>query len=112
MTDTANRLHFEGANDLPDLSRTAAALAEFDRVCAEGDAIVRREGCSMAECDVEIERMVEAGRVVAEAYGEDTADRNDPETCASLLWPGEVPPPAGEEPSFIRRMVQQWRVQA
>jgi len=78
---------------LPDLSRTAAALALYDAAGAELD-----------RCDALTDAMVEhvdtARRRVAIAYGLDTADRNNPADCAASLTH-----PSGLR--FIRRMVAQ-----
>lgn len=73
---------------LPDLSRTEAAIAAYDR--SPSDKLAK-----------------EVGRV----YGQDTKDRNDPETCAAVIRPGPAIPGAGYELSFVRRMVNMWREQ-
>lgn len=82
---------------LPDLTRTAAALALFDMMGAELD-----------RCDAITDDMVdhyESARCrVAVAYGLDTADRNNPSHCAAALADA-----SGLR--FVRRMVALWRGQ-
>jgi len=102
-----------GSSGLPDLSRTAAAIEAFDVVDAEFEAYMSGESG-----DPEIERtkdlfrrMEEAGAAVGLAYGEDTRDRNSPETCEGVVRPGPAVPGPGRELSFVRRMVAQWREQ-
>lgn len=51
-------------------------------------------------------------KAVGVAYGLDTADINDPETCAACVRPGAREPLGGEaDLSFVRRMVKHWRSQ-
>ena len=104
----------EPIQQLPDLSRTAAAIAAFDKVDAEFEECMA-EG--RRRLDYEglrdlIRRMEDAGVAVGQAYGRDTADRNDLPTCAGVVRPGPAVPSPGAEPSFVRRMVAQWREQA
>lgn len=98
------------ANDLPDLSRTAAALEAYDCVEAEIDRIDSRT--TAAEAARLLERIRKAGAAVGAAYGRDTADRNDLATCADHVRPGPSTPAPGSVPSFVRRMVSRWREQS
>lgn len=83
------------ARALPDLTRTAAALALYDMI---GDEIDRARDIT----DDMIDHYESARRRVAVAYGLDTADRNNPADCAASLAD-----PTGLR--FVRRMVAQWR---
>jgi hypothetical protein len=75
---------------LPNLQRTADAIAAYDANPTEAKA-----------------------KAVGVAFGLDTADRNDPETCAALVRPGPPTPALGEtDVSFVRRMVRQWKAEA
>ena len=77
--------------ELPDLTRTAEALAAFDAVHGPHDP----------------GHDTELARAVGVAFGLDTADRNDPETCAVLVRPGPREPRGGDaDLSFVRRMVR------
>ena len=79
---------------LPNLQRTADALAAFDAAHGPQDP---GTGSELAEA-------------VGIAYGLDTADRNDPEVCADLIRPGAREPLGGEaDLSFVRRMVKSWK---
>lgn len=69
-----------------DLTRTAAALEAYDQNPSE-----------------------QLAREVGVAYGLDTADRNDPATCADFIRPGPAVPKPGYEPSFVREMVRKWK---
>lgn len=88
---------------LPDLSRTAQALREYD---AAVDSIPKRKWWEDGES--EIERLE---RAVGRAYGEDTKDRNNPLTCEQCIRPGPKHAPVGGELSFVRRMVAKWEQQ-
>jgi hypothetical protein len=91
-------------NKLPDLSRTIAALKRYDEKLPQllqlMDLAASEEGVRLVELKIEA-----LGRLVGEAYGLDTADRNNPETCASTVRPGPAVPGVGQELSFVRRMV-------
>lgn len=81
----------EPAMTFPNLTRTAAALAAFDAAHGPRDP---GYGSPLAEA-------------VGVAYGLDTADRNDPETCAACVRPGPRKPLGGDaDLSFVRRMVR------
>ena len=69
-----------------DLSRTEAALLAYDAHRTEANA-----------------------RAVGVAYGEDTKDINDPETCASCIGPGKPKPAGHPDEPFVRRMVRKWK---
>lgn len=78
----------------PDLSRTSKALEAFDAVHGPQDP---GHGSSLAEA-------------VGVAYGLDTADRNDPETCRATVRPGAREPLGGDaDLSFVRQMVRTFR---
>lgn len=104
MTDT---------DKLPDLSRTAAAIAAFDVIDAEFEAYMSGEsGCPDVGVTKDLfRRLEEAGAAVGRAFSEDTEDRNDPATCVGLVRPGPAVPRPGNAPSFVRRMVARWREQ-
>lgn len=90
-----------------DLTRTAAALAEYDR---REDALLEamREARTNAEV-LEAESDLEAlGLAVGVAFGEDTREFNNPVTCAKCVRPGPRVPAIGQELSFVRRMVAKW----
>lgn len=97
--------------ELPDLSRTAVALEAHDRAlealrsAADQSIGIHR----LRALDAEVDRLA---AVVGAAYGLDTADRNDPQTCADHIRPGPPTPPPGATLSFVRRMVTQWREQS
>lgn len=114
MAEAANRLQAEGSTGLPDLSRTARALERHD---ALEDLLDSDEGAILADEDAarhsnQLEKLDFLAAEVGRAYGLDTADRNDPQTCADLVRPGKANPQLGNELSFVRRMVGQWRKQA
>lgn len=96
------------STELPDLSRTAAALEAHDRAYeALREAASRSIGIHRLHAlDAEVDRLAAA---VGAAYGLDTADRNDPGDCAALIRPGSPSPPPGSELSFVRKMVALWR---
>jgi hypothetical protein len=81
---------------LPNLARTAAALAAYD--ARWGDAFDPLQACPLAEA-------------VGAAYGADTARFNNPETCRALVRPGPRTPGPGSAPTFVRRMVARWRAE-
>jgi hypothetical protein len=83
-------------NDLPNLSRTATALAAYDEMHAR---IVPME--TNAEAMAYFEELDRLAEAVGKAYGLDTSDRNDYETCLQYVRPGP----------FVRRMVAEWERQ-
>lgn len=92
---------------LPDLSRTAAALDAFD----EADARFTPEAVhsmTTAESLAAMKELDVLAAKVGRCYGLDTADRNSLTDCADLVRPNSRHS-AGE--SFVRRMVEQWRNQ-
>jgi hypothetical protein len=98
-----------------DLSRTAAALDAHDQHERQWstDALMRMSNAQAARLYEEREKLA---RAVGVAFGLDT-DRatggpNDPQVCADLIRPGPIVPPAGMEPSFVRRMVRLWQTQS
>ncbi len=99
---------------LPDLSRTARALARYDALEDELDTDAGADLAleNPARHSNQLERLDALGRAVGVAFGEDTKDRNDPETCAGVVRPGPAVPRPGCELSFVRRMGAQWREQA
>lgn len=91
-----------------DLSRTAAALAAYDRAAdTYHDAV---EALSNREAIVHWAAVDAAARAVGGAFGEDTKAFNNPDTCAQCVRPGSRVPAIGQELSFVRRMVARWEV--
>lgn len=78
---------------LPNLARTEAALAAYDAKWGSGYDPYQDDPLAVA---------------VGEAFGLDTADRNDPETCKACVRPGPREPRPGYGLSFVRRMVRSW----
>jgi hypothetical protein len=73
---------------------------------------VRRTQEALATFDASGEYWRDNGplaRAVGEAFGQDTAEYNDPEVCAALVRPGPATPPPGQTLSFVRRMVARWQ---
>lgn len=68
------------------LPRTAAALARYDAMLPELTAVLEAAitGGSIYGVMNEINQL---GAEVGEAFGEDTSDRNDPQTCRALVRP-------------------------
>jgi len=99
--------------DLPDLSRTEAAIAAYDaHDITYVAALAANSG--YRSCTILDEWYKKSDRLafeVGKAYGEDTKDRNDPKTCADLIRPGLATPSSGSELSFVRRMVALWKAQ-
>jgi hypothetical protein len=95
---------------LPDLSRTAAAINAYDQAVAVYEAYASKHP-NDAEDEHLYKNVESCEATVGAAYGEDTKDRNDPETCAKLVRPGPKEPSPGEELSFVRRMVAKWKEQ-
>ena len=98
------------ATNLPDLSRTEAALAEYD---AAGPRIAEMFATATTNAEVEAAAAEEErlGAAVGEAFGLDTADRNNLETCKRCVRPGPAVPAPGAGVSFVRRMVAKWLAQ-
>ena len=83
--------------------RTKEALRIFD----EQDPVLTQkimDGNNKETMKVfaELERLAEN---VGIAFGEDTKDINNPETCRQCIRPGHKVPVPGQELSFVRRMV-------
>lgn len=91
--------------DLPPLPKTKAAIAaydEHDAICTVDSIVDLPRGAAMKLFN-ELDRL---GREVGVAFGEETKDRNNPQTCADCIRPGPKTLALGEtEPSFVRRMV-------
>ena len=77
----------------PNLSRTRHALRAFD---AKPYDVTDANGL---------------GRAVGVAYGLDTSDRNDPQTCAACIRPGKPPSADHPDKSLVRFMVRKWEAQ-
>lgn len=93
---------------LPDLSLTERALARYD---AEEPRLSKLIDAATTTAEVtdlltKLEQLEEA---VGAAFGDDTSDRNNPETCRKVIRPGPAIPPPGSELSFVRRMVAKWK---
>jgi hypothetical protein len=84
-----------------DLTRTRDALRAYDalRTCKTGTIPPQ------AEAEEEEWRLVGA---VAEAFAEDTADRNDKETILQVIRPGPAHPGPGMDLTFVRKCVRWW----
>ena|SRR5271157_1535205 len=102
-------------NKLPDLARTALAIKKYDayktKFC---DAVDQASAIDKAMNTVtDLKKMIEKLEILAQAvghaYGLDTADRNDMDTCEGHIRPGPAVPGPGFELSFVRRMVAQWK---
>jgi len=92
---------------LPDLTRTVKAIEEHDAYKAEFcDAVDRND--STDDLGKMVEKLEVLAKAVGHAYGLDTADRNDMDTCEGCVRPGPAVPGPGCEISFVRRMVAQW----
>ena len=100
-------------NDLPDLSRTEAAIAAYDAHDITYMAALAND-TGLRSCKILDDWYKESDRLafeVGKAYGEDTKDRNSPKDCAELIRPGPATPSDGSELSFVRRMVALWKAQ-
>lgn len=98
---------------LPDLSRTAEALAVFDAAYERWDNIgesIVHGGLDRADSRLWDEEKA-LGAWVGECFGLDTADRNSVKTCVECVRPGAPVPPPGCELSFVRRAVAEWKDQ-
>jgi len=95
------------SRELPDLARTRAAISAYDALDARisVDEVCGRERDGAAKMLDDLEAL---GEAVGAAFGEDTKDRNDPETCRRCVRPGPAVPQPGAELSFVRRMVKAW----
>lgn len=91
-----------------DLSKTAAALEAFDKFEANFDTRLM-VACDNVEVDALLAEYRNEERRVAEAYADDTADRNSRDRVLELIRPGPREPGAGAEPSLVRKMVQRWK---
>jgi hypothetical protein len=91
---------------LPDLSRTEAALSEYDAF----DSTFKAEG-SQDKVIAAFAALESRARAVGRAYGLETADRNNVSTCEMVIRPGPAVPGPGCTLSFVRRMVAQWKQQ-
>ena len=92
--------------ELPDLSRTAMAIEEYDKY--HDKFKVMPTDRNLGKAVGKLERLAEA---VGGAFGLDTIDRNDPQTCKDHIRPGFANPPPGYELSFVRRMIKKWKEQ-
>lgn len=93
---------------LPDLSRTVAALKRYDKRLPQLMRVLDKAqtDAELRTMMTEIEKLEES---VGAAFGLDTSDRNNPETCRKLVRPGPATPSTGQELSFVRRMVALWQ---
>lgn len=95
-------------HDYPDLSRTAAALEEYDRVDAVFQAQV---GKADQERSQNLMNAVNAaGRQVAEAFADDTADRNA--RNSALLMRPTPKRSSPENDCTVRKWVRKFQVRA
>lgn len=72
--------------DTLDLSRTRAAVAAFDAYQATNPILAAETNEQVLAAVAEEERLAEA---VGVAFGLDTADRNNQETCRRCVRPGD-----------------------
>jgi hypothetical protein len=85
-------------------ARTIAALALYDAADAECDRNLIDWPLDVGTAKLrELERLAEK---VGIAFGLDTADINNPETCRQCVRPGAAVPPPGFEEAFVRRAVR------
>jgi hypothetical protein len=91
---------------IPDLSRTAAAIEAYDAFDATFEMMKSNESVLAWFAKQE-----ELGQAVGLAFGLDTADRNNPDTCRQVVRPGPKVPSPGFEKSFVRALVEQWQKQ-
>lgn len=82
------------------LARTKAAIEAFDAEAAK--PMPEPFGEAWGKINRE-DRLAEA---VGEAYGLDTADRNDPATCKACIRPGRPTEADHPDEPFVRRMVR------
>ena len=96
---------------LPDLSRTAKALAFYDEqepvLSAQMDAATTNK-----QVETVVAKLDKLGELVGAAFGEDTKAFNNTETCRKTVRPGPPVPQPGFEQSFVRRMVSKWQSQS
>lgn len=100
-------------SDTRDYSRTAAAIDKRDAEVPPLWAQIQDDiDMSQEEFDrimAEIEALEEA---VGVAFGQDTADLNNAETCRQCVRAGEPEPALGEtDVSMVRRAVRTWRAE-
>ena len=105
LNDAQKRAQLEPSeSDLPDLRRTADVLDSYDHELAQPMPEAFGEAWN------KLNREASLARAVGVAFGLDTADRNDPATCAAVIRPGLPDPPGGDvDLSFVRRCVRAWR---
>lgn len=99
----------ETMTELPTLAKTEAAILAYDahdEICTVDNVEDLPRGAATKMFD----ERARLAREVGVAFGEETKDRNDPQTCTDLIRPGPSTPPLGEtDVSFVRRMVRDWR---
>lgn len=94
---------------LLDLSRTERAIAAYDIVDASVTEMLEEDDLTDELVMKAFALLEEAGEAVGAAFGEDTSDRNSMETCRGCVRPGPAVPSPGQELSFVRRRVAEWR---
>lgn len=95
----------DNIDNLPPLTHTRAAVAEFDRLEPALWAQIDVRETTNAEAEALLARIEALGEAVGVAFGLDTSDRNNPETCRQCVRPGPAVPSPGAELSFVRRML-------
>lgn len=90
-----------------DFTRTDAAIKLYD----QEDAILDAMGpdTPVGQLVAQFDYVDLLGEHVGEAFGLDTADINNLDTCRGCIRPGRKIPSPGREPSFVRRMVLDWK---
>ncbi len=93
---------------LPSLARTRDAIQAFD---AEGERFTSDaiSELSYGEATAALDALDVLAEAVGVAYGHDTADRNNMDTCRKCVRPGPAFPQGGtDDLSFVRKMVAKW----
>jgi len=89
-----------------DLTRTQTAIKKYDIASDEFD--VYSDNMQYDEAIAKMDELEKLEEAVGEAFGLDTADINNVDTCRQCIRPGPAVPGPGYELSFVRRMVQKW----
>jgi hypothetical protein len=90
---------------LPDLSRTEAAIEEYDKYDESFDPSKMNASDAIAG----FAKLEQLGEAVGIAFGTDTSDRNSVSTCKGCIRPGHKVPGPGCELSFVRQAVAKWK---
>lgn len=88
-------------NDKINMTRTIKALEAYDKANKRFQELSPRE-----LNEEELSKLEKLAEEVGYAYGLDTSDRNNIETCRQCIRPGPSTPAPGFELSFVRRMAR------